>query len=91
MPISENINVYRVYVLKQRKGGSEVITRLSTKTLFFTSACQSFWELYKLPFDKNYLILMTKNNKQINSYRYESIPGERDYFDNTMRLNDGND
>lgn len=34
---------------------------------------------------------MTKNNKQINAYRYESIPGERDYFDNTMRLNDGND
>lgn len=91
MPISENINVYRVYVLKQRKGGSEVITRLSTKTLFFTSACQSFWELYKLPFDKNYLILMTKNNKQINAYRYESIHGELDYFDNTMRLNDGND
>lgn len=91
MVIFENINVYRVYVLKQRKGGSEVITRLSTKTPFFTSACQSFWELYKLPFDKNYLILMTKNNKQINAYRYESIPGERDYFDNTMRLYDDND
>ena len=87
----ENINVYRVYVLKQRRGGSEVITRLSTKTPFFTSACEAFLELYKFPFDKNHLILMTKNNKQINSYRYESIPGERDYFDNTMRLNDGND
>jgi len=48
-------------------------------------------ELYKFPFDKNHLILMTKNNKQINAYRYESIRGERDYFDNTMRLNDGND
>ena len=91
MVIFENINVYRVYVLKQRKGRSEIIKSLSTETPFFTSACQSFWELYKLPFDKNYLILMTKNNKQINAYRYESIPGELDYFDNTMSLNDGND
>lgn len=91
MALFENINIYRVYVIKQRKGGSEIITQLSTKTPFFTSACEAFLELYKLPFDKNYLVLMTKNNKQINAYRYESISGERDYFDKTMRLKDGND
>lgn len=91
MAIFENINVYRVYVLKQRKGGSEIITQLSTKTPFFTSACEAFLELYKLPFDKNHLILMSKNNKQINAYRYESTSGERDYFDKNMRLSDGDD
>lgn len=91
MAIFENINVYRVYVLKQRKGGSEIITQLSTKTPFFTSACEAFLELYNFPFDKNHLVLMTKNNKQINSYRYESISGERDYFDKNMRLKNGDD
>ena len=85
------MNVYRVYVLKQRKGGSEIITPLSTKTPFFTSACEAFLELYKFPFDKNHLILMTKNSKQINAYRYESMLGERDYFDKNMRLKDGDD
>ncbi len=91
MALFENINIYRVYVIKQRKGGSEIITQLSTKTPFFTSACEAFLELYKLPFDKNHLVLMTKNNKQINAYRYESISGERDYFDKNMRLKDGDD
>lgn len=91
MALLENINIYRVYVIKQRKGGSEIITQLSTKTPFFTSACGAFLELYKLPFDKNHLVLMTKNNKQINAYRYESISGERDYFDKNMRLKDGDD
>lgn len=32
MAIPENINIYRVYVIKQRRGGSEIITHLSTKT-----------------------------------------------------------
>lgn len=91
MALFENINIYRVYVIKQRKGGSEIITQLSTKTPFFTSACEAFLELYKLPFDKNHLVLMTKNNKQINAYRYESRSGERDYFDKNMRLKDGDD
>lgn len=32
MPISENINVYRVYVLKQRKGGSSNKSNAKTET-----------------------------------------------------------
>lgn len=88
MALFENINVYRVYVIKQRKGGSEIITQLSTKTPFFTCACEAFLELYKLPFDKNYLVLMSKNNKQINAYRYQSEKGDRDYFDETMDIRD---
>lgn len=29
---------------------------------------------------------MTKNSKQINSYRYQSKPGDQDYFDEYMEL-----
>lgn len=90
MAVPENINIYRVYVIKQRRGGSEIITSLSTKTPFFSAAKAAFLELYKLPLDKNYLVLMSKNNKQINAYRYQSERGERDYFDETMGINDGN-
>ena len=88
MAIPENINIYRVYVIKQRRGGSEIITPLSTKTPFFSAAKTAFLELYKLPLDKNHLVLMSKNNKQINAYRYQSERGERDYFDHTMELTD---
>ncbi|NUF49540.1 hypothetical protein [Gilliamella sp. ESL0250] len=89
MAISENINIYRVYVIKQRRGGSETITHLSTKTPFFSAAKAAFLELYKLSFDKNHLVLMSKNNKQINAYRYQSEKGDRDYFNETMGINDG--
>ena len=88
MAIPENINIYRVYVIKQRRGGSEIIKGLSTKTPFFSAAKEAFLELHKLPLDKNHLILMSKNNKQINAYRYQSEQGERDYFDETMELTD---
>lgn len=88
MAIPENMNVYRVYVIKQRRGGSEIITYLSTKTPFFSAAKEAFLELYKLSMDKNYLVLMSKNNKQIYAYRYQSEQGERDYFDETMELTD---
>lgn len=89
MALFENIDTYRVYILKQCKNGSEVLKDLSTQTPFFSCAKIAFLELYKLQFDKNYLILMTKNNKQINAYRYQSIAGDRDYFDETMDINDG--
>lgn len=29
---------------------------------------------------------MTKNSKQINSYRYQSKPDDQDYFDENMEL-----
>lgn len=88
MAIPENINIYKVYVIKQRRGGSEIIKNLSTKTPFFSAAKEAFLDLYKLPLDKHHLILMSKNNKQINAYRYQSERGERDYFDETMDLID---
>lgn len=84
--LRENIVLYKVYVLKQRKGGSEVVKHLSTHTPFFSSAKAAFLELHKLNFSKNYLVLMTKNNIQINAYRYQSVMGDRDYFDETMEL-----
>lgn len=79
-------DVYKVYVVKQRRGGSEVVKGLKTQTPFFSSAKAAFFELYSMDFSKNHLILMTKNHAVINSYRYHSTIGDINYFDETMEL-----
>ena len=71
--------MYRVYVLKQRRGGSEVIKQSKTETPLFAAAEAAFWALYNEQYDDLHLLLMTKNNKQLNAYRYKSKDGERDY------------
>lgn len=81
--------MYRIYVLKQRKGGSEILVDTRTNTNNFDIAKAAFWQLFTQEFDKTHLLLMTKNNKQINAYRYESKKGERDYLENNAELNDG--
>lgn len=81
--------MYRVYVIKQiKKGSSEVLVNTRTNTYSFNVAKAAFFELFEQDLDNSHLLLMSKNNKQINSYRYESISGDRDYFDKSMELKD---
>lgn len=80
--------MYKVYVIKQRAGGSEVLHDTKTQTNSFPVACFAFWELYDLPLNAQHLILMSKNKKQINAYRYASQKGERDYLNKEMELKD---
>lgn len=81
--------MYRVYVIKQiKKGSSEVLINTRTNTYSFNVAKAAFFELLEQNFDNSHLLLMSKNNKQINAYRYESISGECDYFDKSMELKD---
>lgn len=72
--------MYRVYVIKQIAKSSQVLTDTRTQTPSFAAAAAAFWALFSHDFDKNHLLLMTKNNKQINAYRYCSAPGDRDYL-----------
>lgn len=80
--------MYRVYVLKQRKSGSEVLIETRTQTNSFVAASAAFWELYQQPFDATHLLLMSKDNKQINAYRYQSKAGERDFLELGSNLNE---
>lgn len=73
--------MYRVYIIKQRKGGSEVLAGTRTQTASFAAAVAAFWELYGQPFDSTHLLLMSRDNRQINAYRFGSQPGERDYVE----------
>ncbi|MCX8602621.1 MULTISPECIES: hypothetical protein [unclassified Gilliamella] len=81
--------MYRVYVIKQiKKGTSQVLVDTRTNTNSFNVAKAAFFDLLNMDFDNRHLLLMSKNNKQINAYRYQSKMGDRDYFNETMELND---
>ena len=72
--------MYRVYVIKQRAGGSEVLPATRTQTPVFAAAAAAFGALQEQEFDAAHLLLMTLDNHQLNAYRYGSRPGERDYL-----------
>jgi hypothetical protein len=72
--------MYRVYVIKQRKGGSEVLADTRTQTASFAAASAAFWDLYSRPLSSDHLLLMSKDKRQTNAYRYGSQPGDRDYI-----------
>lgn len=72
--------MYKVYVIRQQKGGSEVLTETRTATPLFAAAAAAFWALYETPLDTSHLLLMTRDNRQINAYRFGSAPGDRDYL-----------
>lgn len=42
----QDLKNYRIYVLKQRKGGSEVLLETRTNTTNFELAKAPFWQLY---------------------------------------------
>ena len=73
--------MYRVYVLKQRKGGSEVLTDTRTQTHSFAVAQAAFWELYQRDFDHRHLLLMSKDNQQLYVYRYQSQIGDENFME----------
>lgn len=72
--------MYRVYVLKQRRGGSEVVTATRTQTPSFSAAAAAFWELYAADYDGSHILLMSRDNRQLNAYRFGTAPGDRDYL-----------
>ena len=71
--------MYKVYVIAQQPNGSRVLPETRTGTPAFAAAQAAFWALYGDNYDPTHLLLMTKNGKQINAYRYQSKPGERDF------------
>lgn len=87
MAIPENIKSYRIYVLKQRKGGSEILPETRTNTTNFEIAKAAFWQLYNQDYDGRHLLLMTCNSKKINVYRYQSKKGDDCYLDENTGLN----
>lgn len=72
--------MYRVYVLKQRSGGSEVLSDTRTSTPSAAAAHAAFRSLCSAQLDASHLLLMTRDKRQIAAYRYQSEPGDPDYI-----------
>jgi hypothetical protein len=87
MATSKNLKTYRVYILKQRKGGSEILSETRTNTTNFEIAKAAFWQLYDQDYDNKHLLLMTCNSKKINVYRYQSKNGDDCYLSADVELN----
>jgi len=73
--------MYRVYVLKQRKGGSEVLADTRTQTHSFAVAKAAFAELFQRDFDHRHLLLMSKDNQKLYVYRYQSQQGDENFIE----------
>lgn len=73
--------MYKVYVIRQRRGGSERVAGSETTTHYPAAATAAFWSAYADPrFDSSeYLLLLTKDHKQLLAHRFKSAPGDRDY------------
>lgn len=72
--------MYRVYVIRQLQGGSQVLTDTRTTTPSQEAADAAFWALHAQPFDSTHLLLMTLEGKQHRAYRFGSRPGDPDYI-----------
>ncbi|ECI6683330.1 hypothetical protein DQD89_09590 [Salmonella enterica subsp. enterica] len=73
--------MYKIYVIKQRRGGSERVAGSETSTHYAAAAAAAFWAAYNDPrFNSDaFLLLLTRDSKQIAAHRFMSVPGDRDY------------
>jgi len=83
--------MYKVYVLKRRKRGSEVVKNSKTDTPSYAAASAAFWEIrkdtrYK---GKNFLLLMTKDKVKLNVHSFLAKAGDEPYIELDQTLNSG--
>lgn len=71
--------MYKVYVVKQRRGGSEVIKESRTTTFSIVAARAAWADLYAAGFDHRHLLLLTHDGQKLAVFRYQSTPGDPDY------------
>ncbi|MBK4716025.1 MULTISPECIES: hypothetical protein [Tenebrionibacter/Tenebrionicola group] len=74
--------MYKIYVIKQRRGGSERVAGSQTSTYSPDIAIAAFRAAYSDPRwqSPEYLLLLTQSHQQRAAFRFGSSPGERDYI-----------
>lgn len=71
--------MYKVYVVRQRKGGSEVLKETKSDTPSQAAAKAAWGDLYSRDFDASHLLLLTENGKKLAVHRFQSNPEDPDY------------
>lgn len=82
--------MYKVYLLKRRKGGSEVVKESRTNTPSAAAAEDAFWELRNRTdlAGQHYILLMTKDGQKLNVHNFMEQPGDVQYIalGDTLRM-----
>jgi len=74
------MRVYKIYVIRQRKGSSEVLTDSRTITPSAAAAAAAWADLYGQGYDQTCLLLMTQDGAKLAVHRYGSSPGDEAYI-----------
>lgn len=80
--------MYKVYIIKKRKGGSEVLKETKTDTPIAAVAEAAFWSLRN---DAKYqnqalLLLVTHKNKQLVAHWFDRSPGDDEFINEDQKL-----
>ena len=73
------MRVYKIYVIRQRNGGSEVLTDSRTITPSAAAAAAAWADLYGQDYDQTHLLLLTQDGAKLAVHRYGSKPGDEAY------------
>ena len=72
--------MFKVYVVKQRKSGSEVLKDTRSATPSRAAALAAWSELYARPFDAHHLLLLTEDGTKLAVHRFQAQPGDPEYL-----------
>lgn len=72
--------MFKVYVVKQKRGGSEVLKDTRSATPSMAAALAAWGDLYARPFDSRHLLLLTEDGTKRAVHRYQTQPGDPDYL-----------
>lgn len=72
--------MFKVYVVKQKRSGSEVLKDTRSATPSRAAALAAWADLYARPFDSRHLLLLTEDGAKLAVHRYQAKPGDPDYL-----------
>lgn len=80
--------MFKIYILKKRKGGSEVLKHTKTDTPIKAVAEAAFMTLrndtdYQ---GQNLLLLATRNGQQVAAHWFNRQPGDEEYVSHDQKL-----
>jgi len=71
--------MFKVYVVRQKRGGSEVLKDTRSATPSRAAALAAWSELYAQAFDDRHLLLLTEDGAKLAVHRFQSGPGDPEH------------
>ncbi|MFA5491285.1 MAG: hypothetical protein WC284_19055 [Candidimonas sp.] len=77
---TQGYDMYRIYVLRQRRGGSDVLHKTRTQTPSRAAALAVWSELRAADYDDSHILLISRDGKRLASHRYATSPDHPEHF-----------